>query len=258
MAAAPNDGLVAFGGYGAMGSLGEILLVNPLDGSLSKVLEGHRQTVCSLAFSADGQWLASLDAAGAVIVWKRGQWRARTLYDPDENAYGAGGCGVDCRTAETSADRRGRQRRRGAAGLRGTGFARGRLRWQLMAIQLADTQRYRTLKTVHFGMVTALAATADGSRLASADLEGNLYLWDLRSGRAERLESPAPVLSLCFSPDGGTLAAGTAVAHRERTAPRKANCRSGTFRRGAWSTTAGCPTTSAPVPSARTANAWPT
>jgi WD40 repeat protein len=218
MASAPNDGLVAFGGYGAMGSLGEILLVNPLDGSLSKVLEGHRQTVCSLAFSADGQWLASLDAAGAAIVWKRGQWRARTLYDPDEKTYGAAAAALIA----------GQPKLRPIT-VAGSSVAvlpvfvgqdsRGRLRWQLMAIQLADTQSYRTLKTVHFGMVSALAATADGSRLASADLEGNLYLWDLRSGRADRLESPAPVLSLCFSPDGGTLAAGTAVARQGADGP---------------------------------------
>ena len=61
-------------------------------------------------------------------------------------------------------------------------------------------------------MVSALAASADGSRLASADLAGNLYLWDVAGGGVERLQPAAPVLSLCFSPDGRTLAAGTMVA----------------------------------------------
>ena len=92
-----------------MGSLGEILLVNPLDGSLVKVLEGHRQTVCSLAFSADGQWLASRDAAGAAILWKRGQWQPTVLYEPDEKTYGAGEGGRDRQAAQAAADRLCRQ-----------------------------------------------------------------------------------------------------------------------------------------------------
>ena len=46
---APNDGLLAVGGYGAWGSNGDILLVNPNDGHLVRFLEGHRHTVCTLA-----------------------------------------------------------------------------------------------------------------------------------------------------------------------------------------------------------------
>ena len=61
--AAPSDGLLAIGGYGAIGS-GEILLVSPLDGSLAGVLERHRQTVSSLAFFRHGNWLASIDLDG--------------------------------------------------------------------------------------------------------------------------------------------------------------------------------------------------
>ena len=211
MCSAPNDGLLAFGGYGAMGSLGEILLVNPLDGSLSKVLEGHRQTVCSLAFSADGQWLASQDTGGAAILWKRGQWQSTVLYDPDEKTYGPENAALIARQPK----------------LRPIAFAGsgrvvlpvfvgedkpGRLRWQLAVVDPANTKDFRTLDTIHYGMTSALAASADGARLASADLEGNLYLWDLAAGRAERLETPSPVVSLSFSADGSTLAAGTLVS----------------------------------------------
>ncbi len=88
LASAPNDGLLAIGGYGAMGSLGEILLVDPVKGTLVKVLEGHRQTVCSLAFSPDGKRLVSADTSGCVLLWNREGGKPITIYDPDEKTYG--------------------------------------------------------------------------------------------------------------------------------------------------------------------------
>ncbi len=210
IASSPGDGLLAIGGYGAMGSLGEILLVNPLDGSLVKVLEGHRQTICSLSFSADGQWLASSDTGGATRLWKRGQWQPTVLYEPDEKTYGA----------EKAALIANQPKLRPIV-IAGSHVVlpvfvgeepRGRLQWQLAKVSLTDTKDFHTLGTVHYGMVSALTASADGARLASADLQGSLYVWNLADGRAERLPATAPAASLSFSPDGRTLAAGTMVA----------------------------------------------
>jgi len=210
IASSPGDGLLALGGYGAMGSLGEILLVNPLDGSLVKVLEGHRQTICGLAFSTDGQWLASCDAGGAAMLWKRGAWQPVVLYNADDKTYGA-------EKAEAIA----RQAKLRPIVFAGKGLVvlpvfmgeepAHRLRWKLVCINTADTKDFRVLDTLHYGMVTALAASEDGARLASADLEGNLYSWDLAAGRAERLDAGAAAASLAFSPGGGTLAVGTLV-----------------------------------------------
>jgi WD40 repeat protein len=212
LASSPSDGLLAIGGYGAMGSLGEILLLDPLDGSLRQVLEHHRQTICSLAFSADGTKLASLDTAGAAVLWQqRGPWQPVVLYDPDERTYGP-------EKAKLIA----RQPKLRPIVILGNshvvlplfvgGASDNPLRWRLARINVADLKDFRTFDTVHSGMVSALAASRDGSRLASADLAGNLYLWDAARGvKTAALRSKAKVLSLCFSPDGRTLAAGTAV-----------------------------------------------
>lgn len=211
LAASPSDGLLAMGGYGAMGSLGEILLVNPVEGTLAKVLQGHRQTICSLAFSSDGNWLASSDASGRAMVWRRGQWQPHTLYDSDAKTYDAELARLirqqpKLRPIEVLGSREvvvpvcvGRQ-------------ADGRPGWNLQQIRLDDPEKYHTLDTLHRGMVTALAASRDGSLLASSDLTGRLFLWDWKAGGPPaELRPQAVVLSLSFSPDGRILAVGTAI-----------------------------------------------
>jgi WD40 repeat protein len=217
IACAPSDGLLAFGGYGAMGSLGEILLVDPVQGSLDRVLEGHLQPICSLAFAADGNWLASMDTEGHAMVWKRGQWKPQVLYAPDEKTYGL----------EKSRIIGQQPKLRPVAILGSTHVvlpvyldkeADGRPIWKLQQIRLGDVGDVQTYDTVHHGVITALAAASDGGRLASADLEGNLFLRDVRSGRVVSLKPGATVLSLAFSPDGRMLVVGTAIAGDSGTA----------------------------------------
>ncbi|NQU20360.1 MAG: caspase family protein [Candidatus Nealsonbacteria bacterium] len=210
MAVAPNDGLTAVAGYGAMGSLGEILLFNPADGSLERVLHaGDRrgQPVHSLAFSADGNWLAAMELGGEATLFRRGDWHPIQLYPPDAKKFGP----------KKAAEIAGLSTFRPIAIL-GNRYVvlpyyvekDGRAGWQLVRIGLEDTQDFTVLDVVHRDVVTALAATADGKRAASADSRGNLYLWNtVGKPRSVLLQKGRPVTSLCFSPDGLTLVAGT-------------------------------------------------
>ncbi len=211
-ATAPNDGLTAVGGYGAMGSLGEILLLNPVDGSLKRVLGAgdHRgQAVHSLAFSADGNWLAAMELGGEATLFRRGDWRPIRLYPPDEKQFGPEKAAeiAECWPWRLIV-------------ILGNRYvvlpyyigndSENRARWKLVRIGLKDRKDFTVLDTIHQEMVTALAATADGKRLASADSRGNLYLWNTGGiPKAVRLQSGTVVTSLCFSPDGLTLVAGT-------------------------------------------------
>ncbi len=217
LASSPSEPLLALGGYGAMGSLGEILLVHPVEGNLVKVLQGHRQTVCALAFSADGNWLASSDAGGQAVLWRRGEWQPRTLYHPDAKTY-------DPQLAQLIQQQ---PKLRPIAILGNQEVVipacigrqpDGRLGWKLQQIGMDNPAAFRTLDTVHQGMVSGLAATRDGRLLASADLAGKLYLWDLKAGTPPaELDPQGIVLSLSFSPDGRTLAVGTAVDPGRKT-----------------------------------------
>lgn len=56
--------------------------------------------------------------------------------------------------------------------------------------------------------VCKLAFTMGANRLASGDIDGNIYLWDIPSGRELSIFKPyeGPITQLIFSPDGKTLA----------------------------------------------------
>ena len=213
LASAPSDGLLAFAGHGVRTQQHVVLLVNPVDGSLVKTLDAHRRTVCSLAFSADGNWLASSDTDGRVVAWQRGQWQADVIVEADAQTHGE----------ETARLIQGQPPVRPVAILGSSHVvvpdfvgreADGRLRWRLRLIGLAEREDVRTLEAIHFGMVTALATSpaTTPSRVASVDLEGNLYVRDLDgAATAKRLGKKRIIPAVCFSPDGRTLVAGTAA-----------------------------------------------
>jgi WD40 repeat protein len=218
VADSPSDGLLAVGGYGAMGSLGEILLVDPLSGTLSEVLETHRQTVCSLAFSPDGAALASSDVEGRAVLWKRPQWQPVQIRDPDDKSYGADKAELIAKQPKLRPIAFVGNNQVVLPTFDGVGKD-SRLQWKLRLIGASEPGKTRLLDTIHYGMVTALAASADGNWLASADLEGNFYLWDLgRNSPPQTLKSGAVVLSLAFSGDARTLIAGTAVVPSQGSA----------------------------------------
>ena len=98
-ALALSDNLIALGGHGAMGGLGEILLVDAVTGNLKTALydeqAGHRQVIVSLAFSPDPErpGLASIDRAGKALYWQpdpqTGLWKPREIQQTDAAHYGA-------------------------------------------------------------------------------------------------------------------------------------------------------------------------
>lgn len=219
--------LVAIAGSGAMGSTGEILLVDAKDGSLAAVLgggekPGHRNSVLAVAFSTDGEWLFSQDFDGACHAWRRkAGWQSVELAPREVERYGA------VRAAAIQQ----LPRLRPLAAVGGGRVAVPVLvspegavppAWRIDLIDPAAADRRSRLATDHRGVVTALSASANGRFLASADLGGNVHVHDLTVAEPQAssfvIESAAE--SIVVSPDGGTVVLGLAAAGSGKTPPR--------------------------------------
>jgi WD40 repeat protein len=209
LALAPRGDLLAIAGYGARGTSGEIIRLDPRSGTFQPPCRGHLQSIAALAFSADGEWLASMDLAGQAMVWPSGGKEPVRLTRPDAETYqkpiieflarrpfrplAAVGTRLVALPQYVTADR---------------GVAP-----EIVLYRATTGQRERVLAAGHEAAIRALAASADGRWLASADERGNLCLSDLTAQDAatRRLQQALPVISLAFSPGGEVLLAGTAV-----------------------------------------------
>ena len=217
---ATAPGLLAIGGFGAMGGLGEILVLGAERAELLQALVddriGHRQRLTSLSFSSsDPPSLASMDQHGKLLVWMRdtksGIWSARQLaYEPQQEI-------------ELQTDRRLHPiamvspHQVVAPAFAGKGDD-GQSQWQLVRYDVrGEPVRLSPEGEFHRGMVTAMAADRSGRRLASADTRGRLILWSIGedvSQTAHQLDGV--VSSLSFRGDGRVLAVGTAFGGRRR------------------------------------------
>lgn len=209
--------LVALAGSGAMGSTGEILVIDATDGTLAAVLgggekQGHRQSVLALDFSGDGAWLFSQDFDGQTYAWKKGDpWKPVELAGREAERYGPK------RAAAV-------QRR---PGMRPLAAVQGGVAlpvlvspegaavevWHLDIVDPSEPTRRRRLATDHAGVVMALDASPDGRHLVSADQAGNVFVWEVGAAdpRPTTFKVSPAAESLAIAPDGRSAAIGIAA-----------------------------------------------
>ncbi|WP_052890868.1 WD40 repeat domain-containing serine/threonine protein kinase [Thermogemmatispora carboxidivorans] len=193
---------------------------------------GHQAPVRALAFSSDGQYLASGDLAHAVHVWEPLSGELLLRYDDHRAAITSlawlPGTGVLASSSEDGTVQVwdvARQRRllvyrghRGAVrAVKGSAigvFASGGVDGSVQVWDASTGARSLLLLDRSRVPINALSWSPATTTLASADEQGNVLLWDTSSaalnGRQTILDvvsgQPVALLALAWSPDGSQLA----------------------------------------------------
>ncbi|MEO0531018.1 MAG: hypothetical protein AAF266_10660, partial [Planctomycetota bacterium] len=234
LSVSPEQGLLAIGGVSGRGKVGDLVWFQP---DRQKAFRSwripedtvpgvdavqHEQAVRSVAFSPDGEWFASADLNGQVLLW-RGPTRqpagellpaVRRVNPRDDALWRPTGWVPRWRPVAWAGNRSLVFPRLAPSDIRQRGPQRLPF-WQVFKHDPA-TGRSEPLDTdaEYPGFIMAIAATADGSRIAVAgvtrldlyqrDAEGNYQSTAIDS----RIVVGSFVHALAFTPDGTRLVIG--------------------------------------------------
>ncbi|KAJ5899031.1 hypothetical protein N7495_003775 [Penicillium taxi] len=152
-----------------------------------QTLEGHSDSVLSIAWSPDGTRLASGSMDDTVRIWDLATGQSVSTLEGHRGLV---------RSIAWSPD--------------GTRLASGSMDDTVRIWDLATGQSVSTLEG-HRGLVRSIAWSPDGTRLASGSIDNTVRIWDPATGQSvSTLEGHSDsVESIAWSPDGTRLASGS-------------------------------------------------
>jgi hypothetical protein len=184
------DGTRLVSAWGSIGKPGEVKVYDAGTGKELLTLVGHKRSVHSVAFNPNGTRLASA-SGNSVKVWDAATGE-ELLTLPVDNC--------NCATFSPDGTR--------IASAHGT-FGQQR-EGEVKLWNATTGQEMLTIKG-HSSLVSSVAFSPDGTRLASVSQDGTVKVWDAIKDQ-ETLTFKAYVswvLSVAFSPDGKRLASGS-------------------------------------------------
>ncbi|HEV3203940.1 MAG TPA: protein kinase, partial [Gemmataceae bacterium] len=202
---------------------GTIEVWNPVTGKLLFHLEGHGDLVSSLAYSPDGQWLASASNDQTIKLWDlaarkvvrtvrghRGRVSA-VAFSPDGHRLGSAGHDQTVRIWDVGSGRvlhilkgHGSEVNSIAFSPSGQQFASASGDHTIKLWEVAGGEELFTFRG-HKSGVSSVVFSPDGRQLGSASDDGIIKLWDAASDQEAHILTGHHGAS--FSPDGRYLAA---------------------------------------------------
>jgi len=169
---------------------GAIYVWRVADGERLPTLEGHTGRITSLAFSPDGQILASGSWDKTIRLWQMKDAKLQQLLEGHQHEVLSVAFSPDGKT-----------------------LASGSFAGVVKLWHVAEGTPLRNLMLSDFrSPIASLAFSPDGTTLAAGTWTDQVQLWDVAAGTlAHRLQSPhwGGIHSLTFSPSGKILALGT-------------------------------------------------
>jgi molybdate-binding protein len=154
----------------------------------SNRLSNFSKGVHGVAFSPDGQLIATASLDGAVKLWKSDGTELQTLLGHTDRAWGVAFSPDNSLLASSSAD--------GTVKL-----------WQLERRAGTRALLLRTLKNHEWG-VNRVVFSPDGQLIASVGLDGKINLWKRDGTLLKTFKESQALYAIAFSPDGKVLASG--------------------------------------------------
>ncbi len=196
---------------------------------LAKSVFAQRLTsIGAVAFSPDGQWLATGDASGEIRLWQvadgrqlmtckgHSGWVRSVAFSPDGSILASASSDQTIRLWAVASGQCLTELRQHSSWVRSVAFSPDGTTLASGSgdntINLWDVDTGECLRTLsgHSNWVWSVAFSPDGQYLASGSEDKTLKLWDINTGECwQTLEGHTLwVRSVAFSPDGATLASG--------------------------------------------------
>lgn len=168
-----------------------IKLINTIDGSIARVLKGHKGSVTGLAFDPNSEYLASVDSTGTVIYWELHS--GRTLHTLKGIAPDTGSDLSVMNVVSWSPD--------------GETLAVPGLRNDVVMYDRDTAEKLFSLRGDHIQPICFVSWSPNGKYLATSGLDRQVLIWDVdRKQDIDRHKFDDKICCMTWKPIGNALA----------------------------------------------------
>lgn len=168
-----------------------IKLVNTIDGTIARVLKGHKGSVTSLAFDPKSEYLASLDSVGTVIFWELQS--GTTLHVLKGIAPNNGSEVSVMNILAWSPD--------------GEMLAVPGLKNDVVMYDRDTAEKLFSLRGDHFQPICFLSWSPNGKYMATSGLDKQILIWDVdKKQDIDRQKFSEGISCMAWKPHGNALA----------------------------------------------------